>query len=220
MTPWNRKTRESEVPVVYCRISPSAIIILLALLSCPFLHSLAKETKGTVTGNDVRIRTGPGKEFKVVGYANKGDSVTIYEEKGEWKRVKTAKGLRGWMHRDYIDTGEGDFFDEFFEHFMAALKAGNRDSLRRYMAEDLKYTFGPPEGKDPVSAAFKSWDETNAWPDIIKALSKGFVKRNSQGRTQYVSPPEFESDPEYYGWRAIFERRGGKWKCTVLIAGD
>jgi N-acetylmuramoyl-L-alanine amidase len=38
-------------------------------------------TMGTVTGNEVRVRSGPGTNYKVLRYHNKGDRVEIFETK-------------------------------------------------------------------------------------------------------------------------------------------
>jgi len=204
---------------------------VLLLLLCAGIVQGA-ETKGKVTGDDVRIRSGPGKQFKVLGYLKKGDVVTLLGEKDEWRKIKTAKGLTGWMHSDFLDAsgtakntdaksaaGEGDF-DGFFKRFLAAMKSKDKKTLRAMMAKDLRYTFGDPDLKDPVGAAFKEWDEMSSWSEIYEALSKGSLKSSEGDCPRYVAPPAYEKEPEYYGWRAIFDRIGGKWKCIVVVRGD
>jgi len=61
---------------------------------------------GTITGDEVRIRKGPGKDFKVLGFLNKGDKVKLHEASGDWRRVTTPEGKKGWVHADYVKSAE------------------------------------------------------------------------------------------------------------------
>ena len=60
-------------------------------------------TAGTVTGSDLRIRSGAGLGNTIVGVLQKGDKVTILETKEvngmTWGRIN-----RGWISMDYVKT--------------------------------------------------------------------------------------------------------------------
>ncbi len=60
--------------------------------------------KAIVTGNELRLRTKPGKYYRIIGSLNKGDIVTIKDTKGSWFRVSTAEFGNGWVHREYVRT--------------------------------------------------------------------------------------------------------------------
>ena len=57
----------------------------------------AKKTNATITGDNVNIRKGPGKDNDAVGQYDKGDRVEVLETKDGWCR--TAKG---WVSADYV----------------------------------------------------------------------------------------------------------------------
>lgn len=56
---------------------------------------------GTVTGSDLRIRSGPSTGYSIVGYLDKGDRVEILEQKTNgsmtWGRIS-----QGWISMDYV----------------------------------------------------------------------------------------------------------------------
>lgn len=64
--------------------------------------SAASETKkevwGTVTGEGVRIRKGPGTNYTALGHAVNGQRVQILEESGNWYRVDNNK----WICATYV----------------------------------------------------------------------------------------------------------------------
>ena len=65
-------------------------------------NSSAAETKkeawGTVTGEGVRIRKGPGTNYTALGHAVNGQRVRILEESGNWYRVDNDK----WICATYV----------------------------------------------------------------------------------------------------------------------
>lgn len=61
---------------------------------------------GTVTGNGLRVRSGPGTGYDVVGSLSAGDTVNILEQ---FKYDGTTWGCikNGWISMDYVDIGSG-----------------------------------------------------------------------------------------------------------------
>lgn len=61
--------------------------------------------KGTVIGSDLRIRTGPGTNYDIVGWLQIGDRVTITERKTvgsmEWGKME-----KGWISLTYVKMDE------------------------------------------------------------------------------------------------------------------
>ncbi len=47
----------------------------------------------------VNLREGPGINYKVIGTAKKGTTITILEEKGNWFRVRLENGKEAWMSK-------------------------------------------------------------------------------------------------------------------------
>jgi len=62
-----------------------------------------------VLGDAVRVRTGPGLDYEIEGYLNRGDRVTVTGSEGEWFRIVTESGLAGWTAAAYIGfRADGD----------------------------------------------------------------------------------------------------------------
>lgn len=56
---------------------------------------------GTVTANGVRLRSGPGTSYSIVGYYNKGVQFTVTGKSGDWYRLKSGN-VTGFMSAKYI----------------------------------------------------------------------------------------------------------------------
>jgi N-acetylmuramoyl-L-alanine amidase len=63
------------------------------------------ERAGYVTGDAVRVRSGPGREYAIEGHLNRGDRVTVTGVEGEWYSVVTEDGLAGWIAAAYVGFG-------------------------------------------------------------------------------------------------------------------
>lgn len=61
----------------------------------------AASKAGTVTTDDLRIRSGPGLGYSVLGYLSGGTKVTITEEKSDGSMM-WGKTEKGWISLDYV----------------------------------------------------------------------------------------------------------------------
>ena len=65
--------------------------------------------KGTITGNELRIRAGAGTSYEILGFLMAGDRVEVLEQKTAggmtWGRI-----AEGWISLDYVelDAAEED----------------------------------------------------------------------------------------------------------------
>lgn len=62
---------------------------------------------GTVTGNNVNVRTGPGTNFPSITKVNKGTTVTLRDQAFGWYKVVLQDGTTGWIASWLVDTGTG-----------------------------------------------------------------------------------------------------------------
>lgn len=69
-----------------------------------------KTATGTVTGNGLNIRSGPGKTYASVGSYNSGDQVSILEQ-FTYNGTTWGCTKKGWISMDYVDTGDSDSSD-------------------------------------------------------------------------------------------------------------
>ena len=66
--------------------------------------SSSSGTAGTVKGSDVRLRSGPGTGYAILGTYSNGTALTIEGTSGDWTKV-TIGGVSGYMHSDYVASG-------------------------------------------------------------------------------------------------------------------
>lgn len=59
-----------------------------------------KEILGIVTGDGVRIRSGAGTNYSIIGSVNKGTEVRIWGESGDWYMIDTDK----WVSKRYVSV--------------------------------------------------------------------------------------------------------------------
>ncbi|WP_335869246.1 SH3 domain-containing protein [Bacillus sp. 2205SS5-2] len=57
---------------------------------------------GYIKENGLRIRSGAGTNFSIIGSLYKGDKVEIIKEEGSWLHI-VFKNEKGWVHRDYVN---------------------------------------------------------------------------------------------------------------------
>jgi hypothetical protein len=60
---------------------------------------------GIVRTEGLNVREQPSVEGRVMGMAKKGSKVTLFEERGEWRRIATSVG-DGWVNARYLDLEE------------------------------------------------------------------------------------------------------------------
>ena len=59
-----------------------------------------------MTANGVRLRSGPGTSYSVIGSVAKGDRLRLTKSRGEWSKVNTSDGATGWISSSYITSSK------------------------------------------------------------------------------------------------------------------
>ncbi|MCJ7841616.1 N-acetylmuramoyl-L-alanine amidase [Lederbergia sp. NSJ-179] len=70
---------------------------LLPAGSTPKSKLASNQTSVTVTTNEVRIRTGPGTAYNIIGSASRGDRFDLIETSNDWHKISLADGSTGWI---------------------------------------------------------------------------------------------------------------------------
>jgi N-acetylmuramoyl-L-alanine amidase len=52
--------------------------------------------------SQLRVRTGPGTNFRIIEYLNKGQAVSVIDENENWVKISAGFG-EGWVAREYLD---------------------------------------------------------------------------------------------------------------------
>jgi N-acetylmuramoyl-L-alanine amidase len=60
-------------------------------------------SSGIANTDQLRVRSGPGTSFRIIGFLQKGQAVTILDQNENWLKVSAAFG-EGWVSNQYIDS--------------------------------------------------------------------------------------------------------------------
>jgi len=61
-----------------------------------------------IAGNNVNIRSGPAKNFRLLFQLNRGNPVKVIEREGPWAKIKSQNGKIGWVHKSLLSRGPVD----------------------------------------------------------------------------------------------------------------
>ncbi|NWQ40147.1 SH3 domain-containing protein [Bacillus sp. EB106-08-02-XG196] len=64
--------------------------------------SNSKKGSAEANTNQLRVRSGPGTSFRIIGYLNKGQAVSVLDENENWLKISASFG-EGWVAREYMD---------------------------------------------------------------------------------------------------------------------
>ena len=100
-----------------------SLILAIALV----LPGAAFAASGTITGDMVNLRTGPGLEYSRIQYLYRGNPVTVKGESNGWVSV-SYNGKDGYVYSDYVALSPSS---------SANLKWGSRGSEVKKLQQDL-----------------------------------------------------------------------------------
>lgn len=138
---------------------------------------------------EVVVRTGGGREYKVIGMVKDGDAVELLEEGDSYSKVRLANGIEGWMLKRFLSVKPP------LATVVAALRAEN-DKMKREatemtgkfeeVSENLKKTLAELDKtrieRDQVDSDYKNLQVETA--DVIKI--KEDMLRASQENEELV----------------------------------
>lgn len=64
--------------------------------------SESKSTSATAKTDQLRVRSGPGTSFPIVGFLNKGQQVTVLDQNENWCKISSSI-TEGWVARDFLE---------------------------------------------------------------------------------------------------------------------
>jgi len=56
------------------------------------------------TASVLNVRSGPGTSFRIINKLVRNTPVTVLESSGNWRRVKSIKGVTGWVSKNYLSS--------------------------------------------------------------------------------------------------------------------
>jgi uncharacterized protein YgiM (DUF1202 family) len=63
----------------------------------------AKPIRSRVAVNMLRLRAGPGTDYRIIARLKYGTSVTVQDTAGKWMKVETDTSVVGWVFSEYIE---------------------------------------------------------------------------------------------------------------------
>ncbi|MFQ5602114.1 MAG: PorV/PorQ family protein [bacterium] len=55
-----------------------------------------------VTASTLNVRSGPGKNFRIVTKVQRGQKFELLQENGKWRKIRLGSGSTGWVHENYL----------------------------------------------------------------------------------------------------------------------
>ena len=143
---------------------------------------------GQVTGNAVRLRTGPGSSYSIIGTYDKGTEVAISGVSGEWTAVTLpVEHVSGFIHSDFIEEKSPDSSTDSGAFLDSNSATGNfvpaSDQIR-----DGYITGTGVRLRESPSMSAKILDELNVGTALrITGVSEDWVRVIANGRDGYVA---------------------------------
>jgi SH3 domain protein len=97
----SRITKPSDAPLVFI------LTVSIFFSFCTIMFSttaVAAESRYVKPSAEVVLRTGEGREYKVIGLVKDGDAVELLQEGDSYARVRLADGKEGWMLKRFLSV--------------------------------------------------------------------------------------------------------------------
>ena len=89
----------------YCiqKYNKSPLVLIFWLIFLFLLNTIPVHGEMlSIRGNNVYIRTGPGKNYKILWEYGSGFPVSVLEKKGDWLKIKDFEEDTGWIHNSLL----------------------------------------------------------------------------------------------------------------------
>jgi len=144
------------------------IILLFMFLLLFVMQSIAAASQMvSISGDDVNMRSGAGKKYKVIWKLGSGFPLKVLRRSGSWVRVQDFEGTIGWVHKNVVIRSP---------HMVVKV---HKKSKKR-----INVRSGPGRNNRIVAKAFygvvfKTLEQKNGWAKVQhdKGVT-GWVKRS------------------------------------------
>ncbi len=143
-------------------------IILFSLfffLTCNLGSALAEMV--AINGNDINMRSGPGKKYKVLWKLGDGFPLKVLKRSGNWMRVQDFEGTIGWVHKGVVNKTR---------HMIVKVhkKSKSRINVRSGSGVNKRIV-----AKAYYGVVFKTLDQKSGWVKVRHGKKvTGWVKRS------------------------------------------
>ncbi|RAP74938.1 N-acetylmuramoyl-L-alanine amidase [Paenibacillus montanisoli] len=67
--------------------------------------STSPGSTATVLADSLRIRSGPGTSYKIIGSLSQGEQISITGSQSDWLKIRTSAKQTGWVAKAYVGKG-------------------------------------------------------------------------------------------------------------------
>ena len=138
---------------------------LFFLLTCNLGSALAEMV--AINGNDINMRSGPGKKYKVLWKLGDGFPLKVLKRSGNWMRVQDFEGTIGWVHKGVVNKTR---------HMIVKVhkKSKSRINVRSGAGVNKRIV-----AKAYYGVVFKTLDQQSGWVKVKHGKKvTGWVKRS------------------------------------------
>jgi N-acetylmuramoyl-L-alanine amidase len=149
------------------------------------VSSGTKTATAEATENQLRVRSGPGTSFRIVGYLNKGQAVTVLDTNENWLKIASTFG-EGWVSREYLELLDSSDTSEEDNDINLSGKGLVTASLN---VREEPSTSSPVVGKLSTGTSVTVYSKQGNWVEIKFSnqrawVSAEYIQMNGQNETQ------------------------------------
>ncbi|MEH7093842.1 SH3 domain-containing protein [Neobacillus vireti] len=120
--------------------------------------------------DQLRIRSGPGTSFPIVGFINQGQEVTILDQNENWYKITSSFG-EGWVIREFLDIQSGNSPSASSSNPKMGTVTADTINIRTEASAS-----SPIIGKLTYGTNVTITSKQNSWLEISYSSLKGWVK--------------------------------------------
>jgi N-acetylmuramoyl-L-alanine amidase len=121
--------------------------------------------------NQLRVRTGPGTNFRISGYLNKGQAVSVIDDNENWIKISAGFG-EGWVTREYLDFNDKSTNTSKEDNNLSIDTGKVTDTLN---VRNEPSTTGQVIGKLEKGTSISIYSQKNNWIEIKYANQSAWI---------------------------------------------
>ena len=142
-------------------------LILPLILVISFLVTPAFAKMGSINGEKVQLRSGPGTKYSVKWEYGNGFPLKILSRKGNWIKVVDFENDSGWVYKKYVNSTP---------HLIVKVNKGKKKKINLRSGPGIGYKV---VGKAYYGVVFKTLDQKKGWAKIKHESGlTGWIKRS------------------------------------------
>jgi len=141
-------------------------ILSIFILNCFFISTVSAKM-GSVAGEKVQLRSGPGTKYAAKWQYGNGYPLKIVTQKGKWLKVKDFENDTGWIFKKYISKTP---------HMIVKVNKGKKRKINIRSGPGTKYKI---VGQAYYGVVFETVTQKSGWAKVKHESGlSGWIKRS------------------------------------------